>query len=335
MTPRTPGRSNPAGGPKGSGGRRGQGPARGGKPGKGAARSAPRTGGGGRTPQPGQKGGPFRDDSREGYDRNLGAARKPQRPNRAKREQNFSEVHDPAGVRLQKVMASAGVASRRVCEDLIAEGRVEVDGKVVTETGVRVDPETAIIHVDGMRLQLDTTLRYFAFNKPRGVVSTMEDPEGRPCISDYLKKGQERLFHVGRLDTDTEGLLLLTNDGELANRLTHPRYEVPKTYLVQVAGPMAKGIGAQLKEGIHLEDGFAQVDSFKLVDSTPGHVLVEVVLHSGKNRIVRRMFKEVGYPVERLVRVKFGPIALGDQKQGTVRQMGRQEQGHLMASVGL
>jgi pseudouridine synthase len=335
MTPRTPGRSNPNGGPKGSGGRRGQGPARPGKPGKGGARSAPRTGGGGRTPQPGQKGGPFRDDSREGYDRNLGAARKPQRPNRAKREQNFSEVHDPAGVRLQKVMASAGVASRRVCEDLIAEGRVEVDGKVVTETGVRVDPETAIIHVDGMRLQLDTTLRYFAFNKPRGVVSTMEDPEGRPCISDYLKKGQERLFHVGRLDTDTEGLLLLTNDGELANRLTHPRYEVPKTYLVQVAGPMAKGIGTQLKEGLHLEDGFAQVDSFKLVDSTPGHVLVEVVLHSGKNRIVRRMFKEVGYPVERLVRVKFGPIALGDQKQGTVRQMGRQEQGHLMASVGL
>jgi pseudouridine synthase len=189
--------------------------------------------------------------------------------------------------------------------------------------------------VDGIRLQLDTTLRYFAFNKPRGVVSTMDDPEGRPCISDYLKKGQERLFHVGRLDTETEGLLLLTNDGELANRLTHPRYEVPKTYLVQVSGPMAKGIGAQLKEGFHLEDGFAQVDSFKLVDSTPGHVLVEVVMHSGKNRIVRRMFKEVGYPVERLVRVKFGPIALGDQKQGTVRQMGRQEQGHLMASVGL
>jgi pseudouridine synthase len=353
MTPRTPGHQNSSGGPQGSGGRRGQGASRPGRPGKtgkpgkgygasagkghtgkGAARGGP-AGGGGRTPQPGQKGGPFRDDSRDGYDRNLGAARKPQRPNRARREQNFSEVHDPSGVRLQKLMASAGVASRRVCEDLIAEGRVEVDGKVVTETGVRVDPETSVIHVDGIRLQLDTTLRYFAFNKPRGVVSTMDDPEGRPCISDYLKKGQERLFHVGRLDTETEGLLLLTNDGELANRLTHPRYEVPKTYLVQVPGPMAKGVGAQLKEGIHLEDGFAQVDSFKLVDSTPGHVLVEVVLHSGKNRIVRRMFKEVGYPVERLVRVKFGPIALGDQKQGTVRQMGRQEMGHLMASVGL
>lgn len=353
MTPRTPGRSTPSGAGKGSGGRRGSQhgkpgqhgkPARTGKPGQhgqpartgqsGTGAGQPRPSGG-RTPQPGQKGGPFRDDSREGYDRNLGAARKPQRPNRARREQNFSEVHDPAGVRLQKVMASAGVASRRVCEDLIAEGRVEVDGKVVTETGVRVDPETAVIHVDGIRLQLDTTLRYYAFNKPRGVVSTMDDPDGRPCISDFLKKGQERLFHVGRLDTDTEGLLLLTNDGELANRLTHPRYEVPKTYLVQVAGPMAKGIGARMKEGVELEDGLARVDSFKLVDSTPGHVLVEVVLHSGKNRIVRRLFKEVGYPVERLVRVKFGPIALGDQKQGTVRQMGRQEQGHLMAAVGL
>lgn len=290
------------------------------------------------TPRPGQRGGPFRADAQEGYDRNLGVARTPQRPPRAQREQNFSSVHDPEGVRLQKVMASAGVASRRVCEDLIAEGRVEIDGKVVTETGVRVDPEQVVIHVDGIRLQLDTTLRYYAFNKPRGVVSTMDDPEGRRCISDYLKKGKlahERLFHVGRLDSETEGLLLLTNDGELANRLTHPRYEIPKTYLVQVPGPMAKGVGAQLKEGMQLEDGFAQVDSFKLVDSTPGHVLVEVVLHSGRNRIVRRMFKEVGYPVERLVRVKFGPISLGDQKQGTIRQLSQQEMGHVMASVGL
>lgn len=307
----------------------------GGKPqGKGGQKPARQHG----TPSPGQKGGPFRSDAKEGYDRNLGAARKPQRPNRAKREQNFSTVHDPEGVRLQKVMASAGVASRRVCEDLIAEGRVEVDGKVVTETGVRVDPEQVVIHVDGIRLQLDTTLRYYAFNKPRGVVSTMDDPEGRTCISDYLKKGKfdsSRLFHVGRLDSETEGLLLLTNDGELANRLTHPSFEIPKTYLVQVPGPMAKGVGAQLKEGMHLEDGFAQVDSFKLVDSTPGHVLVEVVLHSGRNRIVRRMFKEVGYPVERLVRVKFGPIGLGDQKQGTIRQLSHQEMGHIMTAVGL
>lgn len=240
------------------------------------------------------------------------------------------------GVRLQKVMASAGVASRRVCEELIAEGRVEVNGQIVTELGTRVNPETDAIHVDGVRVQTNEHLVYMAFNKPRGVVSTMDDPEGRPCISDYLRPGSpERLFHVGRLDTNTEGLLLLTNDGELANRLTHPSYEVPKTYVVQVRGPMPQGIGAQLRRGVELEDGLAKVDSFRLVDSTPGFVLVEVVLHSGKNRVVRRMFDAVGFPVQRLVRAKIGPIGLGDQKQGTIRRLGKQEIGHLMAAVGL
>jgi pseudouridine synthase len=241
-------------------------------------------------------------------------------------------------VRLQKVMAQAGVASRRVCEEMILEGRVEVDGQVTTELGVRVDPKSAVIHVDGIRIQLDETLVYMVFNKPKGVVSTMEDPEGRPCISDFLKTNKnkgERLFHVGRLDVATEGLLLLTNDGELANRLTHPSYEVPKTYLVQVRGPFPQGVGAQLKSGVELEDGIAAVDSFRLVDSTPGHVLIEVVLHSGKNRIVRRMFDAVGFPVERLVRVKVGPIGLGDQRQGSIRNLGKQEIGHLMAAVGL
>jgi 23S rRNA pseudouridine2605 synthase len=247
------------------------------------------------------------------------------------------DLHVAEGVRLQKLMAAAGVASRRVCEDLILEGRVEVDGQICNQLGLRVDPETVEITVDGMRLQLNDNQVYMVFNKPKGVVSTMEDPEGRPCISDFLKKRQsnERLFHVGRLDANTEGLLLLTNDGELANRLSHPKYEVPKTYLVQVRGPMAHGIGAQLKDGVELEDGWARLDSFRLVDSTPGHVLAEVVLHSGKNRIVRRMFDAVGYPVERLVRVKFGPIALSDQRQGSIRVLGRQEVGHLLASVGL
>lgn len=246
-----------------------------------------------------------------------------------------SELHDPEGVRLQKILAGAGVASRRVCEEMISEGRVEVDGSVVTELGVRVDPKTAIIHVDGIRIQLDETLMYYVFNKPKGVVSTMEDPEGRPCISDYLKNRGERLFHVGRLDVSTEGLLLLTNDGELANRLTHPSYEVPKTYLVQVRGPMAQGIGAQMRAGIELEDGIANVDSFRLVDSTPGHILVEVMLHSGRNQIVRRLFEAVGYPVERLVRVQVGPIRINDQRQGSIRALGRQEVGHLLASVGM
>ncbi len=274
----------------------------------------------------------------ERFGQNLGPVRKPGRKKRPRTDVPQSELHDADGVRLQKVMASAGVASRRVCEEMIAEGRVEVDGQVVTELGVRIDPTTAVIHVDGLRIQLDENLVYMVFNKPKGVVSTMEDPDGRPCISDFLKNNKntgERLFHVGRLDVATEGLLLLTNDGELANRLTHPSYEVPKTYLVQVRGPFPQGIGAQLKAGVELEDGPAAVDSFRLVDSTPGHVLIEVVLHSGKNRIVRRMFDAVGFPVQRLVRVKVGPIGLGDQRQGSIRNLGKQEVGHLLASVGL
>ncbi|MET3811172.1 pseudouridine synthase [Arthrobacter sp. UYEF3] len=272
----------------------------------------------------------------ERFGQSLGPVRKPARKRGPRAEVPQSELHDADGVRLQKVMASAGVASRRVCEEMIAEGRVEVDGQVVTELGVRVDPETAVIHVDGLRIQLDENMVYMVFNKPKGVVSTMEDPDGRPCISDFVRNHHgERLFHVGRLDVATEGLLLLTNDGELANRLTHPSYEVPKTYLVQVRGPFPQGVGAQLKGGIELEDGMASVDSFKLVDSTPGHVLIEVVLHSGKNRIVRRLFDAVGFPVLRLVRVKVGPIGLGDQRQGSIRNLGKQEVGHLLASVGL
>jgi pseudouridine synthase len=273
----------------------------------------------------------------ERFGQNLGPVRKPSRKRGPRGDVPQSELHDADGIRLQKVMAQAGVASRRVCEEMISEGRVEVDGQVVTELGVRVDPKTAVIHVDGLRIQLDDNLVYMVFNKPKGVVSTMEDPDGRPCISDFVRKTHqgERLFHVGRLDVATEGLLLLTNDGELANRLTHPSYEVPKTYLVQVRGPFPQGIGAQLREGVELEDGIASVDSFRLVDSTPGHVLIEVVLHSGKNRIVRRLFDAVGFPVLRLVRVKVGPIGLGDQRQGSIRNLGKQEVGHLLASVGL
>lgn len=304
-------------GKPGNGGKPGQGrkPAQSGKPGQGRKPAGAKA---------------FGD---ERFGKNLGpiksAPRKSSTPNSQPTE------HHPDGVRLQKVMAQAGVASRRVCEEMIEEGRVEVNGAVVTELGVRVKPAEAAIHVDGIRLQLDEEMMYYVFNKPQGVVSTMEDPEGRKCISNFLRKGTERLFHVGRLDVATEGLLLLTNDGELTNRLTHPSYEVPKTYLVQVRGPMPSGIGAKMKEGMELEDGRASVDSFRLVDSTPGHILVEVILHSGKNRVVRRLFDAVGFPVERLVRVKVGPIALGDQRQGTIRALGRQEVGHLLASVGM
>ncbi|HXD29092.1 MAG TPA: pseudouridine synthase [Arthrobacter sp.] len=321
-----------SGGKPGAGAGRQGGAGKGGKSGGsfGAKKQGPAKGGrqGGKPQGPQAFGG-------ERFGRNLGPVKQNRPAPQSRTTPRTDAGQDQDGVRLQKVLANAGVASRRVSEEMITAGRVEVNGEVVTELGVRVDPGAVSIHVDGMRIQLNETMRYYVFNKPRGVVSTMEDPEGRPCVSDYLRKKSERLFHVGRLDVNTEGLLLLTNDGELANRLTHPSYEIPKTYLVQVPGPMAHGIGAQMKEGIVLEDGIASVDSFKLVDSTPGKVLVEVVLHSGRNRIVRRLFDAVGHPVKRLVRVQMGPIKLGDQKQGTIRQLGQHEVGHLLSRVGM
>ncbi|WP_052022294.1 pseudouridine synthase, partial [Actinotalea ferrariae] len=245
------------------------------------------------------------------------------------------DVHDPDGVRLQKVLATAGLGSRRKCEELIADGRVTVDGVVVRELGVRVDPRGATIHVDGMRLQLDTSLVTIALNKPAGVVSTMHDPQGRPSLAQFVADRPERLFHVGRLDAETEGLLLLTNDGELANRLAHPTHGVPKTYLATVEGNLRPGVGARLRQGVELEDGPVVVDSFKVVDSTPGATLVEVVIHEGRNRVVRRMLEEVGHPVTRLLRTQVGPIRLGDLRPGRTRVLGRDELGRLMTEVGL
>lgn len=254
--------------------------------------------------------------------------------NQAAREIN-GEQQD--GIRLQKAMANAGVASRRVCEEMILEGRVEVNGNLVVELGTRVDPDKDRIHVDGMRIQTNQANRYFVFNKPKHVMCTMDDPEGRRTIADYFKNEHKslRLFHVGRLDYKTEGVLILTNDGELANRLQHPKYEVPKTYLVQIPGPLPRAVSNQLREGIKLEDGWIKVDDLKIIATTPKHVMVEVTLHSGRNRIVRRMFDAVGHPVQRLVRVAVGPVQLGDQKQGTIRSLGNQEVGHLMAMVGM
>ncbi len=245
------------------------------------------------------------------------------------------DVHVADGVRLQKVLASAGVGSRRACEVMISEGRVSVDGSVVTELGVRVDPASAVIHVDGMRLQLDTTRVYLALNKPRGVVSTMHDPEGRPCLGDLVGQRNERLFHVGRLDVDTEGLLLVTNDGDLAHRLQHPSFEVRKTYLAEIPGPVPRDLGKRLREGVELEDGPVAVDSFRMVDSRPGKALVEVVLHEGRNHIVRRLLAEVGHPVLQLVRTRIGPVSLGDLMPGKNRPLSPEELGKLMTEAGL
>jgi 23S rRNA pseudouridine2605 synthase len=245
------------------------------------------------------------------------------------------DVHVPDGVRLQKVLAQAGVGSRRACEELIAAGRVDVDGQRVTELGVRIDPTRQVVHVDGVRIQLDESLVYLAFNKPLGVLSAMSDPQGRPNLGDFVANREERLFHVGRLDADSEGLILLTNDGELANRLSHPRYEVPKTYLVEVAGPVPRDLGKRLRAGVELDDGIATVDSFKVVDARPGKALLELVLHDGRNRVVRRMLAAAGHPVEQLVRTRVGPVRLGDLRQGRSRVLGQAEVGALMAAAGM
>ena len=239
------------------------------------------------------------------------------------------------GIRLQKVLAAAGVGSRRVAENYIAEGRVSVDGVTVEGPGMRVDPDVAIIRVDGLRVQTATGQTYLALNKPTGMVTAMSDPSGRPAVGDLVADRKDRLFHVGRLDAETEGLLLLTNDGELAHRLTHPSYEVPKTYLAEVIGPIARDVGRQLRAGIELEDGMATVDSFKLVSSSVNRVLLEIVLHEGRKHVVRRLLASVGHPVQRLVRTAVGPVNLGSQRPGRLRPLTRDEIGRLYQLVGL
>ena len=244
-------------------------------------------------------------------------------------------VTDPDGVRLQKVLAGAGVGSRRASEQLIAEGRVRVNGEVVRSQGLRVDPATAVITVDGLRIASAPDTVHLALNKPRGMVTTMSDPEGRPSLGDVLDGRKQRLFHVGRLDADTEGLLLLTNDGELAHRLAHPSYGVLKTYLVEVDAPVPRETGRRLRAGVELEDGLAQADSFRLVSTAAGRAMVEVVLHEGRKHIVRRMLAEVGLNVRRLVRTRVGPVTLGELRPGVLRPLTSKEVGQLYAEVGL
>ncbi len=239
------------------------------------------------------------------------------------------------GVRLQRVLAAAGLGSRRACELLIEEGRVEVDGALVRTQGMRVDPDKAVIRVDGMRIASAPDHVYLALNKPRGVVSTMSDPQGRPSLEEFVGDRTARLFHVGRLDTDTEGLLLLTNDGELAHRLSHPSYEVVKVYLAEVQGPIARDVGKRLKEGVELDDGIARADRFRIVHSSGGRYMIEVSLHEGRKHVVRRMMAAVGYPVSRLVRTAVGPIALGSLRPGKHRRLTQQEVGALYQAVGL
>lgn len=235
------------------------------------------------------------------------------------------ETSRASGVRLQKVLAAAGLGSRRACEELIAAGRVEVDGAEVTEMGRRVDPRTAVVRVDGARINVRDDLVYLALNKPRGVLSAMSDTRGRPTVGELVADRPQRLFHIGRLDADTEGLLLLTNDGDLAHRLTHPSFGVRKTYLAEVPAPVGPEVARRLRAGVDVDGRAVQVDSFRVVDQRGGRAHVEVILHEGRKHVVRRLLASVGHPVSRLVRTEEGGVRLGGQRAGTVRELTRAE----------
>ena len=233
-------------------------------------------------------------------------------------------------VRLQKLLAQSGVASRRKCEELMLAGEVEVDGEVVTRLGTKVDPATAVIRVSGRRLPPASPHVYLVLDKPRGVVSTMSDPEGRPTLSEYVVGRPERLFHVGRLDTDTEGLILLTNDGQFAQRVAHPSYELEKTYVAEVRGVVRRATLTRLLAGVTLEDGPVAVHRARLVSSHHDRSIVELVIHEGRNRIVRRLLDEVGHPVLRLTRTAIGPVQQRGLRAGQLRELTRDELGALL-----
>jgi 23S rRNA pseudouridine2605 synthase len=242
---------------------------------------------------------------------------------------------DENEVRLQKVLASAGLGSRRKCEEFITAGRVTVNGDVADELGTRVNPTTDIIHVDGVRIAQTSGHIVVALNKPRGVVTTMTDEHGRECVGDLVAEFEQRLFHVGRLDAETEGLLLLTNDGELSQRLGHPSHGIVKTYLARVSGRVAKFDIEKVLAGYPIEGTPVAVTACKIFETGKNQTVVEISIHEGRNRILRKLFDELGYPVIDLVRIKIGPISLGSLKSGHLRVLENKELGKLYSSVGL
>ena len=245
------------------------------------------------------------------------------------------ETDDEGLIRLQKLLAQSGVASRRKCEELMLAGSVEVDGEVVTRLGTKVDPTTAVIRVNGKRLPPVSPHVYLVLNKPRGVVSTMSDPEGRRTLSDFVADRTERLFHVGRLDTDTGGLILLTNDGDFAQRVAHPSYELQKTYVAEVEGVASRATVRRLLSGVRLDDGPVEVSAAKVLSTQGDRSLVELVVHEGRNRIVRRLLEQVGHPVRQLTRTAIGPVQLVGLRAGESRELTLDELGVLLDAARL
>jgi 23S rRNA pseudouridine2605 synthase len=235
--------------------------------------------------------------------------------------------------RLQRSLARAGFGSRRACETLISSGRVTVDGRVAT-LGDRVDPAKSRVEVDGVGINLDPNVSTYVLHKPAGVITSMRDPQGRPDLRGLLPRGGPRVFPVGRLDRDTEGLLILTNDGDLGNRLLHPRFGIEKEYLAEVAGRPTSRHLARLTAGVELEDGFAAAKQAKLVDVRPERGAVRLVMTEGRKREVRRMLAAVGLPVTRLVRLRIGPVRLGRLAPGGLRELSATETRALARAVG-
>ncbi|GAC1380731.1 MAG: pseudouridine synthase [Marmoricola sp.] len=242
---------------------------------------------------------------------------------------------DDGLIRLQKLLALSGVASRRRCEELMLAGAVEVDGEVITRLGTKVDPTRAVIRVEGRRLPPISENVYLVLNKPRGVVSTMSDPQGRRSLGDVVADRPERLFHVGRLDTDTSGLILLTNDGDFAQRMAHPSFEIDKTYVAEVEGVVSRSTLRRLRDTVTLEDGPVPVSAVRVVSELGRRSIVELVIHEGRNRIVRRLLAEVGHPVINLTRTRIGPIGIGTLRVGALRELTEQELGVLLDSADL
>jgi len=238
--------------------------------------------------------------------------------------------------RLNKIIADAGIASRRAADQLILEGRVSVDGELIIELGGKYDPEINDVKVDGESLSINKSKTYLAFHKPAGIISTMSDPEGRANLGDYFKDRKDRLYHVGRLDKDSEGIILLTNDGDLAHRATHPSYGLEKRYLVEVEGEFNKQMSDQLLQGVRLEDGLAR--AMKVVHAravSKNHHWVEITIHEGRFHIIRRLIESLGLKVLRLIRLDFGPINLGDMKPGRHRVLNSQEMTNLFTLLKL
>ena len=245
------------------------------------------------------------------------------------------QTDDDGLIRLQKLLAQSGVASRRKCEELMLAGAVEVDGEVVTRLGTKVDPTTAVVRVNGKRLPPVSAHVYLVLNKPRGVVSTMADPEGRRTLADLVADRPERLFHVGRLDTDTGGLILLTNDGDFAQRVAHPSYELEKTYVAEVDGVASRVTVRRLLAGVELDDGRVEVRAARVLSTHADRSLVELKIHEGRNRIVRRLLEQVGHPVRQLTRTAIGPVLLVGLRSGELRELTRDELGVLLDAADL